>query len=99
MSQGSSLKEIENENLTTEHESVDSTERTLSEEDLLERIQGSSRKIKEVLITNLEEGQYFGAYSLLNEDKPRPVSVFATKALEVIEVSAAAYNHMMRSHE
>ena len=66
---------------------------------MLERIQGNNRKVKEVLITNLEEGQYFGAYSLLNEDEPRPVSVFATKALEAIEISRVAYNHMIRSHE
>lgn len=97
--QESDLLELENENETTEEDLVDSSEGTLSEDELYERIQGNGRQTKEVVITRLEEGQYFGAYSLLNEDEPRPVSVFAAKALEVIEINQAAYRLMLRFHQ
>ena len=36
---------------------------------------------------------------MLNEGEDRPVSVFATKELEVMEIDEAAYKHMLRSHE
>ena len=48
--------ELENENETTEQDYVNSTERTLSDDALIERIQGNSKFSKEVLITHLEEG-------------------------------------------
>ena len=41
--------------------------------------------VTEHILTKLEEGQFFGAYSLFEERK-RPVTVHADKVLHVIEV-------------
>ena len=58
---------------------------TMSEESLnLGR--DTKGNLTEHLLTQLEEGQYFGAYSLLDENKRRPVSIYAAKILHLIEI-------------
>ena len=84
----------------TEQEETNSgsSNTTLSENGLLDEITAGSKKV-ETFLTYLEEGQYFGAYNLLNENTTRPVSVYAAKLVEVIEVDINAFRGMIRFHD
>ena len=72
-------------------------ESTLDADDLLYQ-NAKQGMVTEQHIVNLEEGQYFGAYSLVNDLRTRPVSIYAAKSLHLMEISHETYKHLLRFH-